>query len=292
MLCCFPRPQGGRRRTPRRESTWARVRRWIARPRLFGPRGRNRPTAVGSTARVSPDPATTGSEIRGSPQRVSLGLDRSHLEPPSPGQVHLGSVGTIGNQAAESPAEVCTERTELAGADTQRTLTELPEQASLDSGPVSRPCFPEGSRANTSSSQDLMVGRSMSSILDSLLKLHSQVHHTAKLLLAQLEQAELTEAEPRAPGPAPAQAEVPPAESVPAPPASPSPALAPQREPVPGSPCAPAVGLGLLVAPQQGSAPELPLGPAPAPPLPSPCITVAHVLMFTFAFFFWVYFAH
>lgn len=39
--------------------------------------------------------------------------------------------------------------------------------------------------------------RSLSSVLYSLLELHSQVYHTANLLLAQLEQAESTDTEPK-----------------------------------------------------------------------------------------------
>ncbi|XP_021103475.1 predicted GPI-anchored protein 58 [Heterocephalus glaber] len=127
---------------------------------------------------------------------------------------------------------------------------------------------------------------STSSSLDSLLERHTQVY-TVTYLLNQVEQDELTEAEAK--GAAPVQAEVPPAEPVPAPPAAASPALAPQPERAPGSPSPPAGQLGQMVAPQQVSAPDLPLGQAPAPHWPFPSIIVALVFSLTFALICWIY---
>lgn len=90
MLCCSPRSPGRSHRKPHGESTWERVQRWITQPRHYRPLGRNCPTAMGSMGEVSPDAATTGPEIRGSPGQVPLALAIRHLEPPSPRQVHLG----------------------------------------------------------------------------------------------------------------------------------------------------------------------------------------------------------
>ncbi|XP_005378002.1 PREDICTED: predicted GPI-anchored protein 58 isoform X2 [Chinchilla lanigera] len=285
MLCCFPKGQGRSPRTPRRESTWQRVRGWIAQPRCFRPLGRNLPTAMGSAGQVSPAPAPRCSEMNGSPEQVSLGLAARHLEPLSPEPDSLVLASTIGNQAAEGLAEVCTARTEAAG--TQCTTTEPLEQAFVDSCPIPGTHFPDPMRADTSSPEEAMVGRSTSDVPESSLELHCHEDPPAELALQ--EHSEPTEAEPEPAGPAPAQAEVPPVEPAPAPPAAPSPALASQREPASGSPCAPAAGPGLLVAPQQGSAPELPPGPAPAPPLPFPSITVGHVFAYVLSLLFWIY---
>ncbi|KAM6181749.1 uncharacterized protein O8D03_000178 [Erethizon dorsatum] len=149
-------------------------------------------------------------------------------------------VGQIGNEMAESLAEVCTVRTAQAG--TRHTLTGPPEQAFPGSCPINGPTF-----------------------------------WTAPGPTLPPDRRGWWE------GPAPAQAEVPPAEPAPAPTAAPSPALAPQPEPVPGSPSAPAAGPVLLVAPQQGSSPELPLGPAPALPLHycHPCFGIYFALIFS-----------
>ncbi|XP_063109960.1 skin secretory protein xP2-like [Cavia porcellus] len=167
------------------------------------------------------------------------------------------------------------------------------EQDSLDSCPIHGCPFLETPRGDIFTPHALMLGRSMSDVLDTSLEVDLQEDPPAEALDQGKHtvptKAEAMHEEDWVGGPDPAQAEVPPAEPTPAPPAAPSPALIPQEEPAPGSPSAPGAGQGLLVAPQQSSAPELPRGPAPAPPLPFPCITVAHVLVYAFALTFWLY---
>ncbi|XP_005399795.1 PREDICTED: mucin-1-like [Chinchilla lanigera] len=276
MLCCFPRPRGPSLRTAHGKATWERARGWFARPRCFSTRARNRPTVMGSTGQGSAAPAPRRPETRGSPGQVSLGSATSHSEPSCPGQAHLDLATTIGSQSAESLAEVCTVSTVQAGPP--HTLTEPLEPAFLDSGPSPGPFFLDSSRADTSTPQALMVGRSTAPVLDSALELHSQVEPQAELLL---EPAEPPEAEPRAS--APAHAEVPAVELVPAPPAAPSQALAPQQEPAPGSPLPPAAELELLEAPQQESPLELYLEAALDPYLPFPCLPDLLLIVFTAA---------
>ncbi|XP_010612358.1 uncharacterized protein LOC104855239 [Fukomys damarensis] len=274
MLCCFPRSRGRSLRTPRRESTWERVRGWMTKSRRNRPLGRNRSAHVGSTGQVSPDPEALGPEMRGSHGQASLGLETRHSE-------------KIGNQEAESLAEVCAVRTAQTGRP--HTLSEPPEQAFPDSCPINGPSFQEPTRACISSPQEGSLESSMSSVIESFLQLQSQVYHTGTLLLAQLERYEPTETEPKreeqgAAGPAPAEAEVPVVELTSAPPAAaPCPALAAEPQPAPGTPSPPAAQLGLMVTPQ------LPLGPAPVPHLPFSSITRAFVLFFTFAAIFWIF---
>ncbi|XP_005399809.1 PREDICTED: skin secretory protein xP2-like [Chinchilla lanigera] len=265
MLCCFPRPRSPSLRTPRGKATWERGRGWFARPRFFSTRARNRPTVMGSTGQGSAAPAPRHPETRGSAGQVSLGSATSHSEPLSPGQAHLGLATTTGNQSTKSLAEVCTESSVQAGPP--RTLTEPLEPAFLDSGPSPGPSFLDSSRADTSTPQALLVGRSTSPVRDSALELHSQVDSQAELLL---EPPEPPEAEP--PASAPALTEVPAVELVPAPPAAPSPAQALEPAPAPGSLWSPAAELELLEAPSQGSPLELYLEAALDPNLPFPSL--------------------
>ncbi|XP_013377499.1 PREDICTED: formin-like protein 6 isoform X2 [Chinchilla lanigera] len=232
---------------------------------------------MGSTGQGSAAAAPRRSETRGSPGQVSLGSATSHSEPSCPGQVHLGLATTIGSQSAESLAEVCTVSTVQAGPP--HALTEPLEPAFLDSGPSPGPFFLDSSRADTSTPQALMVGRSTVPVLDSALELHSQVEPQAELVFHQLEPPEPPEAEPR--GSAPAHAEVPATELVPAPPAAPSPALVPQQESAPGSPLPPAAEPELLVAPPQGSSLQLYLEAALDPYLPFPCLPDLLIIVFT-----------
>ncbi|XP_010612353.1 uncharacterized protein LOC104855227 [Fukomys damarensis] len=195
MLCCFPRPRGRSLRTPRRGSTRERVRGWISKSRRKRTLARNRSVHhVGNTGQVSPESDTSGPEMRGSPGQVSLGPEARHFEKLSPGQEHLGLDTTIGNQEAESLAEVCTV---TAQAGRPHTPSKLLEQAFPDSCPINRPSFQEPTRACISSPQEGRLKSSMSSVIESFLQLQSQVHHTGTLLLAQLERYEPTETEPK-----------------------------------------------------------------------------------------------
>ncbi|KFO37838.1 hypothetical protein H920_00749 [Fukomys damarensis] len=240
-LCCLPRPRGRSLRTPRRESTWERVRGWMTKSRRNRPLGRNRPALVDSTGQASPDPATDDLEMRASPGEVSPGLAIRRVEPLSPGQEHLGLAVTV---LAQVPMwQLLDVQDPWAKGPSTRVAVSTAIQSPLEkkAGP------------------DFFLGHcnrnpgSTSSVLDSSLELHSRVDLPAELLTQQ-EQAEPTEAEPKAAGPAPAQTEVPPVECVPAPPAAPSSALAPQPEPVPGTPPPPVAPHGLLVvAGQEGA---------------------------------------
>ncbi|XP_021116867.1 uncharacterized protein LOC110350019 isoform X5 [Heterocephalus glaber] len=91
------------------------------------------------------------------------------------------------------------------------------------------------------------------------VELKSQVHPQDELLQDHLVPPESSDEEPQVP--APAHADVPPAEFVPTATAAPSPALTPQQEPGPETPSPPAAELQLLVAPQQVPSLELYLGP-------------------------------
>ncbi|XP_021116865.1 uncharacterized protein LOC110350019 isoform X3 [Heterocephalus glaber] len=97
------------------------------------------------------------------------------------------------------------------------------------------------------------------SVFDSSVELKSQVHPQDELLQDHLVPPESSDEEPQVP--APAHADVPPAEFVPTATAAPSPALTPQQEPGPETPSPPAAELQLLVAPQQVPSLELYLGP-------------------------------
>ncbi|KFO24712.1 Olfactory receptor 12D3 [Fukomys damarensis] len=188
----------------------------------------------------------------------------------------------IGNQAAESLAELCTVRTAQAGR--LHTLTEPLEQAFLDSCPINGASFPDPTRACISSLQEGMLGSPalgkvvlvvVKEITESLYGL--QGGPTAGILGGAKGSGPLRHHRRAAAGLAPAQAEVSAAEPMPAPPAAPCPAPPPQPEPAPGTPSPPAAQLGLPVPPQRVSAPELPLGPAPAPGLPFPSIIVGQI---------------
>ncbi|XP_021100427.1 ral guanine nucleotide dissociation stimulator-like [Heterocephalus glaber] len=130
-----------------------------------------------------------------------------------------------------------------------------------------------------------MVRRSSFFVLHFLAELHSQENPSAELL-AQLEQAEPTEAQPT--GPAPAPAEVPHVEPETAPPAASCPALGPQPESVAAP--SPAAVLGHpVVARWLVSPPELRLGSAPGPLPLFPSLMLALVLVFTIALISWFY---
>ncbi|XP_010616466.1 uncharacterized protein LOC104858055 [Fukomys damarensis] len=244
MLCCFPRPQGRRPRTPRKENTWQRVRGWFTCPRCLRTLSRNCPNTMGSTGQ---DPKCP--EARGSPGQVSPGSTLSRSKSLSPGQVH-GWDTTMGTQYTESLAELCTVSTVQAGPP--HTMMELLEQD-----------FPE------------RKSRSTSSVFDSSPELISQANPQDELVLNQLEPPEPAEAEPHAP----AHTDVPPAELVPAPPAAPVAALAPQQEPAPGSPAPPGTQLQLL-APWQVSSLQIYLDPALHPYLQSLSPTDLLILLF------------
>ncbi|XP_021117768.1 uncharacterized protein LOC106009768 [Heterocephalus glaber] len=127
--------------------------------------------------------------------------------------------------------------------------------------------------------------RSSFFVLHFLVELHSQENPPAELL-AQLEQAEPTEAQPM--GPAPAPTEVPRAEPEPAPPAASCPALGPQPESVAAP--SPAAVLGHpVVAWRSVSPPELRLGPAPGPLPLFPSLMLALAIVFTIALISWIY---
>ncbi|XP_010605508.1 uncharacterized protein LOC104850340 [Fukomys damarensis] len=271
-LCCLPRPRGRSLRTPRRESTWERVRGWMTKSRRNRPLGRNRPALVDSTGQASPDPATDDLEMRASPGEVSPGLAIRRVEPLSPGQEHLGLAVTIGNLEAQSLDEVCMVR--AAWASMPSPLTE----DFLDSYSIYDSSFPESAESCISFLWEGMLGSSVSSSLNSLLELHDQGDSADELLLDPQEHAEPGEAEPQseedwAAGPALAQLEVAPVECVPAPLLAPSSALTPQPEPAPGAPSPPAAQLGVPTDARQASVPELQLGQTTAPPLPFPSIT-------------------
>ncbi|XP_004852653.1 skin secretory protein xP2-like [Heterocephalus glaber] len=122
-------------------------------------------------------------------------------------------------------------------------------------------------------------------VLHFLVELHFQENPPAELL-AQLEQAEPTEAQPTGPGPAPA--EVPCVEPEPAPPAASCPVLGPQPESVEAP--SPAAVLGHpVVARWSMSPPELCLGPGPGPFPLFPSLMLALVLVFTLALIPWIY---
>ncbi|XP_033618615.1 uncharacterized protein LOC104869818 [Fukomys damarensis] len=246
MLCCFPRPQGRRPRTPRKESTWQRVRRWFTCPRCFRTFTRSCPTVTDCTGQVSPDPFTRCPEMRGSPGKVSLGQNFICSETPSPVQIYID----LATSSADSLADLGTVSTVQAGPS--HTVMESVEQD-----------FPE------------RKSRSASSIPDSSPELISQVDPQDDLLLNQLEPPEPTEAELHDP----AHTDVPPAELVPAPPAAPVASLAPQQEPAPGSPAPPGTQLQLL-APWQVSSLQIYLDPALHLQLPFACLT--HLLNIVF----------
>ncbi|XP_021092073.1 ral guanine nucleotide dissociation stimulator-like [Heterocephalus glaber] len=131
-----------------------------------------------------------------------------------------------------------------------------------------------GRKGQASHSASYLPFRSSFSALYFWAELHSQEDPPAELL-AQLEQAEPTEAQPT--GPAPAPAEVPCVEPEPAPPAASCPAVGPQPESVAAP--SPAAVLGhLVVARWSVSPPELLLGPAPGPLPLFPSLTLALVL--------------
>ncbi|XP_005385952.1 PREDICTED: amyloid beta A4 precursor protein-binding family B member 1-interacting protein-like isoform X2 [Chinchilla lanigera] len=226
---------------------------------------------MGHTGQGSADPGPMYPETNGSPGRVSLQLAIICTEPPSPVQVCLDLTNTSGNHSAESLEEVCT--LSMVQADGPHTLMEPLEPAFLGSScPSPSPSLLDSSSAtDISSLQALMLARSTSSGLDSALELHSEGDPPAELL-DQLEPPEPPEEELQAAGPAPAYAQVAPAELVPVPPAAPSSARAPQQEPEPASPSPPAADLQLPEAPQQGSALQLYLWATLDPHLPFPCL--------------------
>ncbi|XP_010628774.1 uncharacterized protein LOC104866471 [Fukomys damarensis] len=268
-LCCLPRPRGRSLRTPRRESTWERVRGWMTKSRRNRPLGRNRPALVDSTGQASPDPATDDLEMRASPGEVSPGLAIRRVEPLSPGQEHLGLAVTV---LAQVPMwQLLDVQDPWAKGPSTRVAASTAIQP-----PTEKKAGPDFFWGHCNRNPGLEIWRprawwrsawSTSSVLDSSLELHSRVDLPAELLTQQ-EQAEPTEAEPKAAGPAPAQTEVPPVECVPAPPAAPSPALVPQPEPAPGAPSPPGAQLGVPMDARWASAPELQLGQTL---LPHPC---------------------
>ncbi|XP_063110141.1 uncharacterized protein LOC134477101 [Cavia porcellus] len=292
MLSCWPRCGGSKRRSPRKESTWMRLRRWIPPSRGLKKLRRNCPTGMGSTGLVCPDPVPMEPEERGSPGQVSFDLIPIYTETPATGQHNSGPRTSSGRQADRSEAEVCREQAEEA--DPPYTLSEPPEQAWLEScSSYFVAYFPDPSRINNLCPQEGILGRSMSDVVDTSLEVDLQVDPPAEAL-DQAEDIEPTETEAKheedwAGGSDPDKAEGLPVEPTEAPAADPRPAVIAEEEAGPENPWAPAAGQGSLVAPQQGSAPVLPLGPAPAPPLPFPPITKESLLAYVFALVFWIY---